>query len=143
MIRFVIFALFLASGAVIDLSAQTTDARQYYSAWKKHESKPYYYCYYYYKPTATDKTYSYCYGIYYPSRGKRVYMFNPHTKKYWGYWEGDKYSLLPPDKQKASIDDIPAEDFPKPGKAPNIPDTKDEIPMLAPPSDFPKPDDKP
>jgi len=126
---------------VPDLAAQPANGRQYYSSWVKHSVKPYYYRYYYYKPTPSAATYSYHYGIYYPSRGKRIYMFNPHTKKYWGYWDGEQYSLLPKDKQKASIEDIAAEDFPKPGKPPRIPEIDEDLTMLAPPGEFPKSDD--
>jgi hypothetical protein len=117
------------------------EPRQYYDDWVKAASKPYYYCHFYFKRSPTDATYAYYYGIYYPSRGKRVYMYNPQTKRYWGYWENGKYSLLPKEKQKASIDDIAAEDFPKPGKPPLIPDIGDEVEMLPPPADFPKLDD--
>ncbi len=118
-------------------------ARQYYTAWTKHTSRPYYYRYYYYKAAPAASAYSYHYAIYYPSRGKRVYMYNPRSKKYWGYWDGDTYSLLPGDKQKASIEDIAAEDFPKPAGAPNIPEAEDRVPMLAPPAEFPRLEDKP
>ena len=124
--------------------ADPANVRQYYAGWMKAASKPYYYRNYYYKKAPADKEYSYHYAIYYPSRGKKVYMYNPQTKKYWGYWDGENYSLLPQDKQKASIDDIAAEDFPKPGKAPTIPDIDDAVIIIPPPNDFPKiGDDKP
>src|SRR4051812_39568680 len=88
-------------------SAQTApNHRQYYSTWTKHGTKNYYYCSYHYKASADDTDYQYHYGIYYPSRGKRIYMYNPNTRKFWGAWDGTKYSLLPKDKQKASLDDI-------------------------------------
>ena len=135
--------LLIVLGGVTTLFAQPS-ARQYYSEWKKHPAKPYYYRSYYYKKSASDREYSYHYGIYYPSRGKRVYMYNPHKKTYWGYWEGEKYSLLPAEKRKALIDDIAAEDFPPPGKAPKVPEAEDDVVMIPPPNDFPSPnDDKP
>jgi len=125
-------------------SADPANQRQYYDGWKKAVSKPYYYRHFYFKKSPADKEYAYHYGIYYPSRGQRVYMYNPQTKRYWGYWDGENYSFLPRNKQKASIDDIPAEDFPKPGKAPMIPEVDDAIIMTPPPNDFPKMnDDKP
>ena len=112
---------------------QRAGRRQYYSNWAKHPNKPYYY-----KKSASARDYGYHYGIYYPSRGKRVYMYNPHKKTYWGYWEGDNYSLLPPRDRKASIDDIDAESFPKPGKPPAIPESDDKEEMMPPPADFPR-----
>ena len=118
--------------------AQLPGDRQYYSGWTKHSTRSYYYRHFYYKKAAGDTTYTYHYGIYYPSRGKQVYMYNPHTRKFWGRWEGSKYSLLPKEKQKTLIDDIAAEDFPAAGAAPNIPGIDDSIVMIAPPDDFPK-----
>ena len=129
--------------AMPDVSAQDTTKRQYYGPWKKHNTKPYFYRYYYYKKSPTDAEYSYHYAIYHPSRGKRIYMYNPHKKVYWGYWEGDGYSLLPKEKRKELIDDIAADDFPKPGKAPPIPETDDGTLMIAPTGDFPSADDRP
>ena len=118
--------------------AQTPGQRQYYSEWKKHTTKNYFYRSYFYKKNSDDKAYEYHYGIFYPSRGKRVYMYNPHSKRFWGYWEGEKYSLLTAEKQKASIDEIAAEDFSPLGPAPNIPGIEEKTRMLAPPNDFPK-----
>lgn len=126
-----------------DVSAEEERGRQYYGPWVKHASKPYYYRYYYYKATPTDTAYKSHYGIYYPSRGQRVYLYNPDTRKFWGYWEGGDYSLLPQDKRAASLEDIPAEAFPKPGKPPKIPEATDDVTMEAPPKDFPKPAGKP
>jgi hypothetical protein len=123
--------------------AQDEAKRQSWGPWKKHSTKPYYYRSYFYKKSPTDKEYSYHYGIYHPSRGKRVYMFNPQKKTYWGYWEGGQYSILPKEKRKESLDDIAAEDFPKPGNGPPIPETDDGSVMDAPPNDFPSLDDKP
>jgi hypothetical protein len=119
---------------------QTGGRRQYYNAWAKHPTKSYYYRTYYYKKSARS-SYSYHYAIYYPSRGKRVYMYNPHKKRYWGYWEGDKYSLLDPKHRRESINDISAEWFPAPGKPPAIPEADDGEKMVPPPTDFPKLDD--
>jgi hypothetical protein len=133
----------LACAVLPGASADDAPKRQYYGPWKKHSTKPYFYRSYYFKKSPTDTEYSYHYGIYHPSRGKRVYMYNPKKKLYWGYWDADGYSLLPKEKRKESIDDIPAEDFPKPGKAPPVPEANDGILMDAPPSDFPNPDDKP
>jgi hypothetical protein len=123
-----------------ELPAQGEAPRQYYSAWRKHAEKPYYYRWYYFKPAAADKEYQYHYGIYYPSRGKRVYMYNPQTKKFWGYYdvEAKGYSLLPNEKRRERIDDIPAEAFPKPGKMPPVPGSDDGAAMLEPPPDLPK-----
>jgi hypothetical protein len=118
--------------------AQGPDQRQYYGEWKKHATKPYFYRSYFFKKAAGDSKYTYQYGIYFPSRDKKVYMYNPDAKVYWGVWVGDKYSVLPKEKQKASIDDIGFEDFLKPGLPPSIPGSEDKVPMIAPPNDFPK-----
>ena len=134
-------AIIVLLGLAFPAESAEPNPRQYYAGWTKSAAKPYYYRQFYYKKAASDTEYGYHYGIYYPSRGKRVYMYNPQTKKYWGYWDGENYSLLPKEKQKTSIDDIAAEDFPKPGKPPRIPDIDDEITIVAPPSDFPKVDD--
>src|SRR4051812_36823484 len=83
--------------------AQSPGQRQYYGAWIKHSTKNYYYRNYYYKKSADDEKYTYHYAIYFPSRGKRVFMYNPQARKYWGAWEGDKYALLAKEKQKATI----------------------------------------
>jgi hypothetical protein len=127
------------------LPAREDAPRQYYSNWRKHGEKPYYYRWYYFKPAASDKEYQYHYGIYYPSRGKRVYLYNPQAKKFWGFYdmEAKGYSLLPPEKRRERIDDIPAEAFPKPGKMPPLPDSKDGTAMLPPPDDLPKVEDLP
>jgi hypothetical protein len=125
--------------------ARTEDPRQSYSAWRKHAEKPYYYRWYYFKPSADDKEPQYHYGIYYPSRGKRVYFFNPSSRKFWGYYdmEAKGYSLLPPEKRRERIDDIPAEAFPRPGKMPPLPDSTDGTTMLEPPDDLPRVTDLP
>jgi hypothetical protein len=68
-------------------------------------------------------------------------MYNPKKKVYWGYWDAD--SLLPAEKRKESIDNIAAEDFPKPGKAPAIPEAGYGVAMDAPPGEFPSIEDKP
>jgi hypothetical protein len=138
---FLLVSLFGAAGQ----AAHDKSPRQSYSAWRKHAEKPYYYRWYYFKPSADDQEYQYHYGIYYPSRGKRVYLYNPKSKKFWGYYdmEAKGYSLLPPQKRRERIDDIPAEAFPKPGKMPPIPDSRDGTTMLEPPDDLPKVEDLP
>jgi hypothetical protein len=127
------------------LPGQNKGDRQYYSPWRKHADKPYYYRWYYFKVSPTDEDYQYHYGIYYPSRGTRVYLYNPHAKMFWGYYDmkAKGYALLPPAKRRQRLDDIPAEAFPEPGKMPPIPDAKDDTEMLRPPNDLPKPDDLP
>lgn len=133
-IGLVLLGLFL----VPELSAQGSGGRQYYGGWTKHSTRPYYYRHYYYKATPSATEYSHHYGIYYPSHGHKTYMYNPHKKTYWGYWDGNNYSLLPADKQKETLDEIAESDFPKPGKAPKIPGAEDDAVMEAPPNDFPK-----
>ena len=138
MVRSVVSLCFIVTLVAAASSAQSPGQRQYYADWKKHTAKNYYYRYYYYKKSSTDKEYAYHYGIYFPSRGKRVFMFNPESRKYWGVWEGEKYSLLAPEKQSTSIDEISIDDFPPPGAAPNIPGVDEKIAMIPPPNDFPK-----
>jgi hypothetical protein len=127
------------------VQGQEEAPRQYYSPWRKHAEKPYYYRWYYFKPAAADKTYQYHYGIYYPSRGKRVYLYNPHAKRFWGYYdmEAKGYSLLPTGKRRERIDEIPAEAFPKPRKMPQIPESRDGTTMLEVPNDLPRLEDLP
>jgi hypothetical protein len=145
MMRNVLLSVLFVLLAAVVVAAQEKTARQYYSAWRKHAEKPYYYRWYYFKVSATDKEYQYHYAIYYPSRGKRLYLYNPHAKTFWGYYDmkAKGYSLLLPAKRRPRIDDIPAEAFPEPGKMPPIPGAKDGTEMLRPPNDLPKPDDLP
>jgi hypothetical protein len=145
MMRVVSLSVLVVLSGAVGLAARDAAPRQYYSPWRKHAQKPYYYRWYYYKPSATDPEYQYHYGIYYPSRGKRVYMYNPQAKKFWGYYDvqAKGYSLLPSAKRRERIDDIPAEAFPPPGKMPPIPDSSDGTAMLEPPADLPRVDDLP
>ncbi len=146
MFRYVLFLSFAGACLASLTYAQTPGhAGNIYSCskWTKHTTKNYYYRTYYFKKAANDEDYVHHYAIYFPSRGKRIYMYNPHpqARKYWGAWEGDKYSLLPKDKQKASLDEIAAEDFPPFAAAPAIPGVVDKVTMIPPPMDFPKADD--
>ena len=89
-----------------------------YSSWTYHAKYKYYYRSYSYKPSHHH------YAIYHPSRGKRVYYYNPVKKTYWGYYdmESKGYALLPENARKESLNDIPADAFPKPSKEmPKIP----------------------
>jgi hypothetical protein len=135
--------------ALVVVAAATADdrpkLRQYYSSWRKHSEKPYYYRYYYYKPSADAEQYRYHYAIYYPSRGKKVYMYNPEKKRFWGYYdlEAKGYSLLPVEARRERLDDIPEEAFPKLGKMPPIPESRDNEAMLEPPGELPKSKDRP
>ena len=144
MIRNTLCLLIVGLGTATITLAQAPGERQYYSEWKWHAAKNYFYCNFNFKKDAKDDTYAYQYGIYFPSRGKRVYMYNPQTKLYWGYREGDKYAILPENKRKGSIEEIPAEDFSPLGPAPNIPGITDKVTMIPPPNSFPKlKDDRP
>jgi hypothetical protein len=145
MMRVVKLSVLVSVLAAAPLSVHAEPPRQYYSDWRKHAEKPYFYRWYYFKPSATDREYHYHYGIYYPSRGKRVYLYNPETKRFWGYYDMEVkgYSLLPTEMRRQRIDDIPAESFPKPGKMPPIPGAEDGAAMLEPPNDLPKLDDLP
>jgi hypothetical protein len=139
MMKFIVLGSLFATLAAASLAlCQEPGQRQYYTEWKKHTTKPYYYRSYYFKKSAKDENYTYHYCIYFPSRGKRIYMYNPESKLYWGYWEGDKYALLPEKKRKTSIDDIALEDFSPLGAPPNIPGIEEKLAMLPPPKDFPQ-----
>jgi hypothetical protein len=105
--------------------------RPNYSNWEYNEQKKYYYRYYYYKPG------SHHYCIYYPSRGKKMYLYNPDKKRYWGYYdfESKGYSLLPEKDRLEDLNKIPEKAFPNPiGEMPEIPG-ESGIKFVPPPSD--------
>lgn len=119
-------------------------ARQYYSSWRKHPERTYYYRSYYYKPTASYAGYKHHYVIYQPSRPRYCYYYNPYKKVYWGRCAsgGDgkpEYSLLAEEDRKANLDEIPEKAFPKPGPLPPVPDSdpKENVSLDLPPDDLP------
>ncbi len=139
MMKFIVLGSLFATLAAASLAlCQEPGQRQYYTEWKKHTTKPYYYRSYYFKKSAKDENYTYHYCIYFPSRGKRIYMYNPESKLYWGYWEGDKYALLPEKKRKTSIDDIALEDFSPLGARPTFRASRKSWPCCLRPRIFPK-----
>lgn len=129
-------------------AASSSDARlhlrrQYYSGWSYYPSSSYYYSSYYYKPYDSYEGYSYHYCIYYPYQPRYVYYYNPYSKVYWGRFdtkgkEGEQYSLLAEKDRKKKLTDIPEKAFPKPGKMPRIPDSKDEERIEPPSKELPK-----
>lgn len=123
-------ALFLL--VLLPVGARAQTFRQSYSPhWQYHPRYKYYWRYYYYKPSHSH------YAIYYPSRGKRIYYYNPSTKRYWGYYDVEEkgYSLLPEKWRRPSLNDIPAEVFPKPdAEMPLIPGEKPPV-RFEPPRD--------
>ncbi len=91
----------------------------------------YYYTHYYYRPR------SYHHVYYYPRRSRRyVYYYNWRTKRYWGRCDltTGKYSLLPADKKKETLDEIKESDFPPP-----VPLEQIDIPGSKDPTDPKKP----
>ena len=101
--------------------------RQRYSSWSYYPTRQYYYRSYYYKPYADYEGYNYHYCIHDPTRPTYVYYYNPHSSQYWGRYdlEAKGYSMLAEKDRKANLDEIPEEAFPKPGKMPAIPESKD------------------
>src|SRR5436305_1962136 len=94
----IIGVVILSPGLFVNITteAKAQRSRQSYSKWQYHSQKKYYYRNYYYKPNQHH------YGIYYPSRGRKMYMYNPSKKRYWGYYDfaSGGYSLLPEDQRK-------------------------------------------
>ena len=133
----------VALGSLFPISGGEAEAgyyrRQYYTRWTYRPRTRYYYTRYYYRPYVRTRSYSYHYVIYYPSRPRYRYYYNPVRRVYWGRFEVDAkgkpvgYSMLKPADQKSSLDEIPEKAFPKPGKMPPIPDSKDGEQMSAPP----------
>jgi hypothetical protein len=121
--------------------------RQYYGGWRHYPSRSYYYRYYYYKPYDDYDGYDYQYTIYYPSTPRYYYYYNPHRRLYWGRLDleakdENKYSILAEKDRKKELSDIPEEAFPKPGKLPPIPGSKDGVAMEAPTDGPPKKEDE-
>ena len=136
--------------------AQAHYGRQYYGGWNYYSDYGYYYRSYYYQPYAGgDYHYHYC--IYYPSQPSYVYYYNPYHHYYWGRLDmtakgENRYSLLDEKDRKSSVKEIPESAFPKPGKMPNIPESKDDVQIdpISPddlpkgaPGDLPKKDELP
>jgi hypothetical protein len=114
-------------------------ARQYYSTWSYHSVHRYHYRQYFYKPVATATAYSYHYVISYPTQPRYFYFYNPVKKHYWGRYdiEAKGYSILAENDRKEKLEDIKECAFPKPGKMPNMPESKEKIEMDVPPNDLP------
>lgn len=133
-------ALFsLPSQAEAQLSAYGSP-RQYYSSWTKHPSKPYHYRRLYYKPENSYVGYKHHYVIYYPTRPKHCYFFNPYKKQFWGrcaIQHGGKYSLLPVQARKPTLEEIPETAFPSPLEPPPLPESLDKLALDLPPDDLP------
>ena len=73
----------------------------------------------------------------------RYTAVSPHRGRPGRTLEAGGYSLLPPERRRERLDDIPAEAFPKPGKMPPVPDCRDGTRMPEPPNDLPKVTDLP
>jgi hypothetical protein len=121
--------LALLAVASLATPAQAHYGQPYYGGWNYYSSYGYYYRPYYYQPYGSD-SYHYHYCIYYPSQPSYVYYYNPYRHYYWGRLDLDakgdnKYSLLDEKDRKESLKDIPDSAFPKPGKMPRIPETKE------------------
>jgi hypothetical protein len=124
--------LALLASAMLTTPAHAHYGRQYYGDWGYQPSYSYYYCQYNYQPYSGYDGYNYHYCIYYPSQPRYVYYYNPHQHYYWGRLDleakGDnKYSLLAEEDRKDSVKKIPESAFPKPGKMPPIPESKDKV----------------
>jgi hypothetical protein len=137
-------ALALLVGTGLFAHAHAFYGRQYYGGWTYYPSRSYYYSSYYYQPYSGYSGYQYNYCIYYPSQPSYVYYYNQYSGHYWGRLDltakdENKYSLLKEEDRKATLKEIPESAFPKPGKMPDIPGSKDNTAMLPiDPADLPK-----
>jgi hypothetical protein len=127
-IRFLLAAALL--GAVASGVAQAAPRRQYYNDWNFYPQFGYYYISYYYQPSPRDAGYKYQFCLFYPSSPRFVYYFDPVRHLYWGRLDmkaapDHQFSLLAEKDRKEKLKDIPEEAFPKPGKMPPIPESKD------------------
>ena len=146
---YVLMAVAATSGPFAP-EAQAGYYRQYYSGWSYRPRTNYYYSRYYYHSYARASRYSYHYVICYASRPRYRYYYNPVRRVYWGRFEFDEsgkplgYSMLKPEHRKENLEEIPDDAFPKPGKMPPIPDSKDGTAISAPPRlDFSQAKSKP
>jgi hypothetical protein len=114
--------------------------RQYYGGWTYNPIQTYYYRPYYYLPYASASTYSYHYVVSYPAEPQYYYYYNPVRRYYWGRYDlkAKGYSLLAEKDRRGKLEEIPDTAFPKPGKMPNIPESKDGVAMDVTPDDVPK-----
>jgi hypothetical protein len=114
--------------------------RQYYGGWTYNPIQTYYYRPYYYLPYATATTYSYHYVVSYAAEPQYYYYYNPVRRYYWGRYDrkAKGYSLLAEKDRRGKLEEIPDTAFPKPGKMPNIPESKDGVAMEVAPDDVPK-----
>ena len=128
----VVGALALLAGTALVAQAHHHYGRQYYGGWNYYPQYSYYYCNYNYQPYDGYDGYEHHYCIYYPSQPRYVYYYNPYRHYYWGRLDlqakgDDKYSLLAEKDRKESLKDIDESAFPKPGKMPPIPGSKDNV----------------
>jgi len=151
--RLLVLAVLAVVGGFVSQFAHgnTYSSRQYYGGWNKHPTKNYHYRAYYYKPTKDYYGYKHQYATYWPSYRKtykeNYYIYyNPYQKKYWGRvpcyreakYEGKPYyEILQEADRRPEVKDIPEKAFQKMDKMPNIPESKDEVPMDLPPDDTP------
>jgi hypothetical protein len=138
--------LALLASAFAATPAHAHYGRQYYGGWSYYPQYNYYYCDYNYQPYSGYDGYRHHYCIYYPSRPSYVYYYNPYQGYYWGRLDltakgENKYSLLAEKDRKSSVNDIPESAFPKPGKMPAIPESKDSV-AIEPVTELPKIDKK-
>ncbi|HUE15940.1 MAG TPA: hypothetical protein VMR25_17345 [Planctomycetaceae bacterium] len=128
------FGAALVVAAIIGVTQAGPSHRQHYNDWTYYPQFGYYYSSYYYQPSPDDKGYKHLFCIYYPAYPRFVYYYDPYQHYYWGRLDvkgepGHQYSLLAPKDRKAKLTEIPEDAFPKPGKMPPIPESKDGTPM--------------
>jgi len=128
--------LIAASVGVTAVEVSAAVYRQRYSSWNYHSARRYHYRKFYYKPQVSYSGYQYHYCIHYPAthypqRANYVYYYNPVARTYWGRYDLEQkgYSMLAEKDRKAKLADIPESAFPKPGKMPPIPGSKDKTPI--------------
>jgi hypothetical protein len=133
-----IFAALVGAALVVTAASAVAQAgasrRQYYNDWNFYPQFGYYYISYYYQPSPRDNGYKYQFCLFYPSNPRFVYYFDPALHRYWGRLDmkgtpGHQFSLLAEKDRKEKLKDIPEDAFPKPGKMPPIPESKDGTAM--------------
>src|SRR5262245_48178124 len=120
----------------------THSSRQYYSSWRQHSNTRYHYRKYYYKPRGDYVGFKHHYVVHDSKRPNHLYFYNPYKKVFWGRCPTQSngrgtYSLLAEKDRKATLEEIPEEAFPAPGKMPSIPEAEDDAEMDLPPDDLP------
>jgi hypothetical protein len=146
-------AVLLAGLGGVQARFPETRRQAYDARWSYHKTGNYYYKVFRFKPRKANTTYKQQFVIYKPTKTRNyVYWYNPDTKKYWArcptvnnpvYGSAvrngkDFWSLLPPEKRKASLKLIKGSDFgPVTSESPILPGSTDNTRIACPPPQLP------